>query len=314
MGSGDPRRTVHPQPFNHFRVFSYSSEMTDERAQPYEGLARWLGEDTGDDPSMPSTAAGGRDGPRRGRIRALALVVPWLATLAVLAATTRTGDAPAGTPPAPPVSDAGEQSHAATAGHPTPDRGGQPPDDTAATATPDGGQQPPDDLAATATGLVRDAITGRHGDTVRAVDVATAEPAHPLGGDHWVVRVRAVVLRGDTRRWRSATHEVWAVPMAARAGQVVGTDHPWRVSSERPRITVSGWVPAGADRAAVADALRRSGMRPADDLDAQRHPDLGGILRVRTAARGGGHVWLATEPHLRVLGADPGEGPSEGPS
>jgi hypothetical protein len=317
-------------PLDDFHVFSYSSGMPDERAQPYEGLTRWLHEDTGDDPSMPGTAPDERDGPRRGRIRAIALALPWLVTLAVLAATTWTGDAPAGPPPAAPASEAGEQSHPPTAGHPIPDGGaqppdgltasaapdgdGQPPDDPAATSTPEGEQRPPDGLAAIATGLVRDAITGQRGDTVRAVDVATAEPADPLGGDHWLVRVRAVVLRGDTRRWRSAAHEVWAVPMAAHAGQVIGVDRPWRVSSGRPRITVSGWGPASVDRAAVTDALHRSGTRPADDLDPQRHPDLGGIIRVRTAAGGGSHVWLATEPHLHVLGAGPGTTVSESPS
>jgi hypothetical protein len=301
-------------PFNVFHVFPYSSGMPDERAQPYEGLTRWLHEDTGNDPNLPDTAPDERDGPRRGRIRAIAIALPWLVTLAVLAATTRTGDAPAGPPPAAPASEAGGQPPEGLTATATPDSDGHPPDDAGAPSAPDGDQRPPDGLAAIATGLVRDAITGQRGDTVRAVDVATAEPADPLGGDHWLVRVHAVVLRGDTRRWRSAAHEVWAVPMAARAGQVIGVDRPWRVSSGRPRITVSGWVPASVDRAAVADALHRGGTRPADDLDPQRHPDLGGIIRVRTAAGGGSHVWLATEPRLHVLGAGPGTTASEGPS
>jgi hypothetical protein len=263
--------------------------MSDERAQPYDGLARWLGEED-DDPSMPRSSGGDDERPRRRHIRAVGLVAPWVITLVVLVVTSSAGG-PAGDASHPP---AGDRVVAAGGDGPSPERRSGP--DAGAQRTPDG-------LGATATALVRDAITGRHGDTTRAVDVATAERPRPLGGAHWLVRVRAVVLRGDARRWRTATHEVWAVPMATRAGRVVGIDRPWRVAVERPRIATTGWSAAEVDHAAVTAALRQVDARPADDLDAEQHPDLAGIIRVRTAADGGAHVWLGTQPDLHVLGA-----------
>jgi hypothetical protein len=280
--------------------------MPDEHTQPYDGLARWLAEDTADDPSMPRTATDDDERPRRRRnLRIAALALPWVITLGALVATAGIGD-----PPADHVGGRRSSGVAAADGAPRPggvqpsaaDHGseGEPAAaDTAAT----GARRPPDGLTGVAIGLVRDAITARHGDTTRAVDVATAERPRPLERGHWLVRVRVVVLAGDTRRWRSATHEVWAVPVAARAGGVVGVDHPWRVASERPRIVPTGWHTAEVDRSAVTAALRRIAARPADDLDAQRHPDLTGIIRVRTAADDGAHVWLGTEPDVHVLGA-----------
>lgn len=268
--------------------------MSDERAQPYDGLARWLGEDDGDDATMRSVPGDGDERPRRRHIRAVGLVAPWVITLAVLLATFSAGDAsrlPAG-------------DRVVVAGRDGPRSAPTQPPSPARRSGPDaGGQRTPDGVAAAATGLVRDAITGRHGDTTRALDVATAERPRPLGDDHWLVRVRVVVLRGDARRWRTAAHEVWAVPMAVHTGRVVGVDRPWRVAVERPRIAATRWSAAAVDHAAVAAALRQIDARPADDLDAQQHPDLAGIIRVRTAADGGAHVWLGTQPDLHVLGA-----------
>jgi hypothetical protein len=162
----------------------------------------------------------------------------------------------------------------------------------------------PDGVAATAVRLTRDALTGRDGTVTTAVDVAIAEPPLPLGPDQWLVRVQAVVLRGDTRRWRSATHETWAVPVGVRHEAHVGLEAPWRVALEEPVVTRPDWQAATVDERAVRSALRTVGARGAPDLAAQQHPALPHVIRVRIAGpEPAGHIWLTTEPTERVLGA-----------
>jgi hypothetical protein len=298
--------------------------MSDDRAQPFVGLAQWLGEDPdGDappddrepDPHTPSGRAPRRGASRR-TARAIALVAPWLVALAALAAPTGRASHQPG-----PVAPDGRQTSADA----RPDHGVTPPASeiaaaasvseiaAAASASETGAPAPsmaadagpvPPGTAATAVRLVRDAVTGRHGDTTAAVDVAVAEAPRPLGPDQWLVRVQTVVLRGDARRWRSATHETWAVPIGLRSGTPVGLDAPWRVAIDDPVITTAEWGAADVDEDAVRSALRSIGARAAQDMHAQQHPTLTHVVRVRVAEAGRTRrVWLTTHPTVRVLGA-----------
>ena len=184
------------------------------------------------------------------------------------------------------------------------------------TASEPGATPVPAGAAATAVRLVRDAVTRRHADTSAALDVAVAEPPRPLGTNQWAVRVQAVVLRGDARRWRSATHEVWVVPVGLHAGRPVGLDHPWRVATEAPTIMRESWNAAAVDQPAVRSALRAIGVRAGHDLQAQQHPTLPNIIRVRVIDGGQTRrLWLTTRPAVRVVGATEGAtAPSEHPT
>lgn len=318
--------------------------MSDHRSQPFEGLARWLADDPGDDPSIPraTTADAGdnratphdatpagtaapydratpdhrvvpnrrRTSARRGT-RAAALVAPWLVALAVLAVPARTNStrSPRADPPAvdvvPSQADDWSSQPAATARNR---------DDAPANSV--AGATPPTHAGVAAAGvrLVRDAVTGRRAGTTAAIDVAVPEPPRPLNSEQWMVRVQTVVLRGDARRWRSATHEVWAVPVGLRAGRAVGLDRPWRVSIETPLIAAVDWSAATVDEDAVRAALRAVDARPAHDMGAQRHPTIADVIRVRIADAGHArYVWLTTKPTIRVLGAPrPAAAPAEG--
>ena len=271
--------------------------MSDDPALRFDGLTQWLGEDPDDAPpptggaNAPDREPGGdrrrRSSPRR-IARAGALVAPWLVALAVLVSSTGTTD---------PAADA------------TPPVAPQPPPTPEGTAT----SPVPAGAAATAVRLVRDALTRQHAGASAAVDVAVAESPQPLGADQWAVRVQAVVLRGDARRWRSATHETWVVPVGLHAGRPVGLDHPWRVATEDPAVTPVRWSAAAVDERAVRSALRTIGVRAARDLHAQQHPALAHIVRVRVAdgyqIR---HLWLTTRPTVHVVGAPAGTAaPSE---
>jgi hypothetical protein len=291
--------------------------MSDDRIQPFDGLVRWLADDPGVNTSMPPgpPADDGHDSAtpdhgvkrdetrrsaRRG-MRAAALVAPWLVVLAVLAAPARTsGTSPRRTgQPAVHVAPSPADDWS-----PEPANAPREPDDTftdsAARATP----PVPAGIAAAAVRLVRDAVTGRRAGATAAMDVAVPEPPQPLDSDQWLVRVQAVVLRGDARRWRSATHEVWAVPVGLRAGQAIGLDHPWRVATETPRITPGDWAATAVDDDAVRAALHAVGAQPAQELGAQQHPTIAHVIRVRVAdAERTRRVWLTTEPTMRVLGA-----------
>ncbi len=169
----------------------------------------------------------------------------------------------------------------------------------------DDGRRTADDAIAgpVAVRLVRDAVTSTGDGTATALDAAAAEPPDPLGDDLWIVRVHAVVLHGDRRRWRSASHEIWAVPVGRRNGAVVGLDHPWRVADGADRIVDTAWEPAAVDLDEVRTALRRAGIPAVADLRAERHPQRVALLR---AVIGAGphqrHVWLRTTPVLEVLG------------
>jgi hypothetical protein len=228
--------------------------------------------------------------------RIVALLAPWIVVLAVLAAaqhttgdtvrTTADRDGAATTL----ASDAATASATIPAGAPS-DMAGE------------GSSVPaPADVPATAVRLVRDAVTGRHAGATTAIDVAVPEAPRSLGADQWLVRVHAVVLRGDTRRWRSATHEVWAVPLGMSGEQVVSLDTPWPVATTRPRVARGRWTSEVVDQKAVRTALREAGLRPAGNLAAERHPQVPYIIRVRTAGAQGRHVWLRTAPTMQVLG------------
>lgn len=265
--------------------------MPDDSAPPFESLSRWLGDDAHDEPGLPSATptdrARHRRPPRR-VIRAAALLLPWLIILAVLGAraadmATDTTTSPGGGPS--PASAARSPGHLAEAGDPP---------------------APADQMGALAVRLVRDALTGRRADGTTAVDVATPESPRALGSDQWLVRVHVVVLRGDARRWRSATHEVWAVPVGLRPAGAVGLERPWRVATDHPRVRSGRWSAASVDEAAVRVALRGAGLRAAEALDAERHPAIAGIVRVR-AADGGRttRIWVRTTPTAQVLGTSP---------
>lgn len=293
--------------------------MPDESSRPYDGLARWLS----DEHPLPVDPAAVDPPPRRRQLRTIILTLPWVAMLVVLTTTALTDDATTDDSVTPPVATPG----ATDLGGATSVTGGAIEPDTAVTGADAAGarevsgttgardHEPPGAVAAVAVGLVRDAVTTSTDSASSAVDLATAGGALALGPEQWLVRVRVVLLRGDTRRWRTATHEIWAVPVGTRSGQVVGLETPWRVARDRPSVASLEWSPTRVDDAMVRAALARADIEPDDDLDAQRHPDLVGIVRVRTAAHGH-YVWLRIQPEPQVLGlpaaaATPGSTASE---
>lgn len=293
--------------------------MTSDTSQ-YDSLTRWLGEDTDDHPSLPPDTGPVATPPWRKLARVGALALPWMLMLVVVLATTgtstpgpdadgaRTVTTPSGGGTTTGRPEGGTTEHAtdrsaadiAVPGDDQPVASGVAADGPDAVAVAD----IPADVAASAVGLVRDAVTISTDDTSSALDVATAEPPQPLGSEQWLVRVRAVVLRGDAREWRSATHEVWAVAVGVRDQRVIGLDVPWRVSRQRPRVAALEWSAARVDDAAVRTALEHAGIEPASDLEPEQHAALPDIVRVRTTdGQGNGHVWVRTTPEPQVLGA-----------
>lgn len=266
--------------------------MTHDAGQPNaaDDLRRWLDDAIPPQPTVHREENRSRHGPRWRRLMVTtALVVPW--TVVVLAVQLG-GDDPREPEPVParPAPTTGP-----IATPPTP------------SARPFDGPQPPAPAAAEplAIRLVRDAVTRTGTATTTALDTAAAEPARAVAGAGatWIVRVHAVVLRGDRRRWRSSSHEVWAVPIGRRDGAVVGLDTPWRVASGDPRRLEPAWQPANVDVDAVRGALRRAGIPGPKDLVVERHRSLPGVLRAVDETRSGrAHVWLRTSPSLAVLG------------
>lgn len=259
-----------------------------------DDLRRWLGDTALPEGSPDDTDDDGGTVARRRRRRAQALAaitIPWLV---ILLAVLYDGTAP--------------QDLAGPAPEPTPSHVAveAPRDTPSASDTRTPGTDEPPAAGPLAVGLVRDAVTQVVGDTTTALDTAAAEPGRRLADATWVVRVHAVVLRGDRRRWRSARHEIWAVPVADRNGVVVALDRPWRVRSGDPPTADVKWEPADADIGGVRGALRRAGLPAPPDIDVERHPSLSGVLRATAPARsGGGHVWLRSTPSPAVLGRNP---------
>lgn len=303
--------------------------MSDDHTRPFEGLNRWLGDEADASPSMPTADPADREersGAARRAFRGGALLLPWLlAAVVVVTATAGPPGAPApeartaaGGPGGGSARTDAPRADGATARPPgAPDAtasdetgAAQPPGAADAGARPAGTAPPGAEvgadalLGATAVGLVRDTVTGRRGGRTSALDVAVPEPPRPLAGDEWLVRVHVVVLRGDARRWRSATHEVWAVPLGVVDGRPVGRDRPWRVDAGTPRVDAGRWTPATVDEHAVRAAVRATGARPATDLAAEQHPTAAEIVRVRVTGAGPARrVWLRTDPGVAVLGA-----------
>jgi hypothetical protein len=224
-----------------------------------------------------------------------------LVVLAVLAVSARTNGTPSPRTDPPAVDVVPSQADDSS---PEPAAAARERDDAPADSVAGATPPTPTGIAAAAVRLVRDAVTGRRAGATAAIDVAVPEPPRPLNSHQWMVRVQTVVLRGDARRWRSATHEVWAVPVGLRAGRAVGLDHPWRVSIETPLIAPVDWSAATVDEDAVRAALRAVDARAAQDMGAQQHPTIADVIRVRIAdTEQARYVWLTTQPAIRVLGA-----------
>lgn len=270
-------------------------------------LRRWLGDedaparairDAGDDPSRRWTA------PRT----ALALLVaaPWvvLMALAVTGAagpsTTTTSTDGAGTAAAATHRPVAPTDGTATpsAGPPVDPRSGDAP--PASDARPEGDASPAA-VGPTAVRVVRDAVT-RTGARSMALDAAAVEAVDTLAAGTWAVRVHAVVLRGDRRRWRTASHEIWVAPVGLHDGRVVGLDRPWRVATLDGDIAQTTWGRADVDTRAVLRALDEAGIARGDDLVAEQHPTVPSIVRVTTT--GTRRVWVRLTPEPVVVGLD----------
>lgn len=274
----------------------------DQEPDAADDLRHWLGDDPGRSSPAPED-----DRPRHRRTpprAALALLVlaPWV-LLGVLAITGGGG------PPAPVPDAAGGTDGGAEDERSFPDDVDAPttqPTEPGRTAP----ATPPAAAGPTAVRLVRDALT-HTGARSTAVDAAAAEAPVALDTDTWVVRVHTVVLRGDRRRWRTATHEIWAVPVAVRDGGVVGRDEPWRVATVDDATAPVAWRPSDLGGRAVRDALRDAGIPGASTIRVQQHPTLDAVVRVTTAGR---HVWMRTDPELGVIGRAPGGSGAAGES
>jgi hypothetical protein len=157
----------------------------------------------------------------------------------------------------------------------------------------------PTAVAPTAVRLLRDAVT-RTGARSMALDAAAAEEVDTLAAGTWAVRVHAVVLRGDRRRWRTATHEIWVAPVGLHDGRLVGLDRPWRVATLDGDIAQTTWDRADVDTRAVRRALDEAGIDHRDDLVVQQHPTVPSIVRVSTT--GTRHVWVRLTPEPAVIG------------
>lgn len=256
-------------------------------------LRRWL--DTGGDDTGPSADD---DPPRRRFPRRwwlVAVVAPWLLVAAVLAVDPGTGG---GADAAPPVAAPEPPTAASTAAAPSEVVPGLP---ERTTTDPEGSDDAPAAVAPTAVGMVRDAVTTASGDVTTALDSATPERPRRLDDDTWLVRIHAVVLRGDRRRWRSARHEVWTAPVGRRDGAVAGLDRPWRVTVAGPARERPSWRPATGDLPAVRRALRDAGLPAGPGLRLERDPALPAVIR---AVTGSSSTWLRAGSRPRVLGTE----------
>lgn len=273
-----------------------------------DDLRQWLdGDATTPDP--PATGTDGDPPRHRRRARVVALMCAMLALWLVAAALIVAGR----DGPARPASGSPTPSAAApmTAARPdesgaTPTPAATAPDRPAATGVADDplATPPPAGVAPTAVRLVREAVTRADGPATSAVDVAAAEHPHAVADGAWLVRVHAVVLHGDRRRWRRSTHDVWAVPVGQRAGRLVGLERPWRVATVDGRVVRTAWRAATVDPTTVRAALRRAGMRPPAEragLTVERHPTDPTI--VRASVGDDVAVWLRQGATLEVLGA-----------
>lgn len=277
----------------------------DDADDATQDLRRWLGQE-----GAPASAGHDDvdDPPRRWTPPRVALALLVLAPWVVLGAlaltgvrdpstTARSSDGagPAGTAtdhPAGAPTDGATPPSAAPAA-----QAGHTDDATVADAVPAA-------VRPTAVRLVRDAVT-RTGARSMALDTAAAEAVDALTVDTWAVRVHAVVLRGDRRRWRTATHEVWVAPVGLRGGRVVGLDRPWRVATIDGGIAPTTWDRADVDPDAVRAALDDAGISHGDDLVVQRHPTLPSVVRVTTT--GTRRVWVRLTPEPVVVGHGDGE-------
>lgn len=282
--------------------------MRGNQDDPSHDLRRWLGED-----DTPTRAAHDAvdDPPRRWTGPRVTLVLLVLAPWIVLVALALSG-APGGSTAVRPADRDGtgdpatvQPAGAPAAGAPTPSAAptvlpGPDDDPTTTPAAPAIGTAPAA-VGPTAVRLVRDAVT-RSGVRSMALDAAAAEEADPLAAGTWAVRVHAVVLRGDRRRWRTATHEVWVAPVGVRAGRVVGLDRPWRVATIDSDVARTTWRRVDVDTRAVRAALGDAGLDHGDDLVAQRHPTVPSVVRVTVAGRR--RVWVRMRPEPVVVGLD----------
>lgn len=260
-----------------------------------DDLRRWL------DASDGGTGAPADDDAPRPRSRrrwwVMAVVAPWaLLAVALVAAPAPDGTvhaAPSGSATAPAGPAATAPPADATA--PAPAR--------PATATAAAPPEAPAAVAPTAVGMVRDAVTTASDGVTTALDSATPERPRRLGDGTWLVRVHAVVLRGDRRRWRSAQHEVWAAPVGSRDGVVAGLDRPWRVAVAAADREPPAWRPATGDLPAVRAALRGAGLPTGPGLRLERDPALPAVVRAVTASSS---AWLHVGGRPRVLGTEEG--------
>jgi hypothetical protein len=298
-----PCSAIHRHLITYHIIFYHAAMHDDAETSPEDALRRWLGEDASTVTAADDeTDEGPGRTPRRLAI-VLLVLLPWVALALAIAA----GD-PAS--PADPPDDATD-SPVAVAEHTAADAGRRPAPRTGtedARSTSDGerttvgddDRRPvPAGVGPTALRLVRDAVT-RSGARTSALDAAAVERPVRMSDGLWIVRVHAVVLRGDRTRWRSADHEVWAVPIGRRGGHLIGLERPWRVSAAPTRTATTAWRGTTVDAAAARAALGRAGVDVAR-VEAQRHPTVRTIVRVRT---GQGWVWLRTAPRLAVIGSD----------
>jgi hypothetical protein len=283
----------------------------DDDDEAAHDLRRWLGDGKASAPAGPDDVDDQPRGWTAPRL-ALALLVlaPWI-FLGVLALTGARGPATTERPPddagpaGPGTGDpAGAPMDGATPPSPAPETRARPADNAEATDAVTATGTVPAAVGPTAVRLVRDAVT-RTGARSMALDAAAAEAVDTLAANTWAVRVHAVVLRGDRRRWHTATHEVWAVPVGMLEGRVVGLDRPWRVATIDDGIASTTWDRAGVDADAVRGALDDAGIPHGDDLVVQQHPTLPSIVRVTT--RGDSRVWVHLAPEPVVVGREDGE-------
>lgn len=260
-------------------------------------LRRWL--DAGSDDTHTSAD---EDPHRRVSTRRrwlVAVVAPWV-LLAAVAAAGRVNDSDATPAAAAPSPAAAPAPTVAAAPAPTAAPATPAPNDPPAAAAPTE-VDPPAAVVPAAVGMVRDAVTTASGDVTTALDSGTPEQPRRLADDTWLVRVHAVVLHGDRRRWRSARHEVWAAPVGRRGGGVVGLDRPWRVAiADRKRVRRT-WQPATGDLPAVRRALRDAGLPAGPRLRLERDPALPAVVR---AVTGASSAWLRAGSRPRVLGTE----------
>lgn len=256
--------------------------------------------------------AGGAAGWSR-RLTALA-VVPWL-VVAVLAVILLRGPAAGGEPSVSradtaatsaavdPAAASPTPSIAATAGVPTPLTTGQ------AGALHDATPAlipTPDDRVAAAAGIAVRAHVAGHGGGTSYVDAAEITGLRWLG-DHVLVTVTALVLRGEDGRWAGAETRVFGVGVRHLPGDVVAvTTDPWPLP---PPVDVAPETGAPVDdeqtAQAVASTLAAAGYEGLAELVLVRDPRLSGVLEARfttTSPAGPQTVWLDDSADPALLG------------